>query len=75
MTKEYILNVNGEGFYIYEDSEKAAKGRFLMTCTDFANTRNEEYRNYWMNLYDMVLTGKYILTENFDFRGVRKINN
>lgn len=73
MTKEFIININGEGFYIYSNSKDEALMIFQNMCKKYSNTSNINYKKYWNDIIESLISNKYILTENLNFDGVRKI--
>lgn len=73
MTKEFILHINGEGFYIYGKTEDEALTIFVNMCQKHKQTNNNNYMSYWSNLISHVKSRNFIITENLDFEGVRKI--
>lgn len=71
--KEYILLVVNNVFRIYAHNQKEAISIFGKACAEFRNTDNKHYQEYWDNLRGLMLADKYIIIENTDFRGIRKV--
>lgn len=73
VVREYIMNISDKTFRIYDENEKSARKKFALLCTEYANTDNEQYRDYWLNLWELTLAGEYMMYENPDFKGVRMV--
>ena len=70
---EYLLIANDEIFRVYAPNEKLALDTFKRACVRFSDTKNEEFKIYWNNLFDAVQRNNYTIIQNSDFIGVRKV--
>ena len=68
--------MNNDVYCVYARDEPEAKEIFINHCEHYATvSRKKEYREYWEAIHDIVISKKLIITENFDFNGVRRILN
>lgn len=74
--REYIINLNNDGFCIYAKTIEEAVSIFENYCYKYSKeSNNRDFREYWSELYDVMKRKKYIIVENYDFYGVRRILN
>lgn len=71
--KEYIIIVNNETFRVYSDNKINAIKTLLSVCIKYADTENEKYRKYWLDIHQYIKEESCIVMENEDFCGVRKV--
>lgn len=71
--REFILSANNKMWRIYGTSEQDAKLRFLTLCRKNSDTNNDEYRNHWTKIHNLILEGQYVQIENEDFKCAREI--
>ena len=71
--KEFMLIVNSDVWRVYAKDETNAKKRFLSMCSKYSQTSNEEHQVYWTKIHNEVLSGKFMMVENTDFNGVRRV--
>lgn len=72
---EYLLILKGgnEIYRVYSANEQVAINTFKNACENYAMTKNKEWQNHWINLYNTVSRGEYTLLKCDDFIGVRKV--
>lgn len=74
MTKKYLLMIGTDTYEIYIEKDQEPLETFLKECNYHLNNSNKEsFKKHWLELIDLLNQKQYVLTEHFDFRGVKKI--
>lgn len=73
MTKEFIIAIGGDTYLVYAN-ERNPIDVLLDECNYHLNNSNKDmYQSHWKKIIKLIKKSDYTITENFDFRGVRKI--
>lgn len=70
---EYIIFIKNEIYRIYAPNEHQAINRFKTACLKYRFTENKGYQEYWDMLMNAADDKDFIIMQNTDFYGIRKI--
>lgn len=65
--------ISDDIFRVYAPNETMAETVFASACKVYANTNNEDFKDYWNDLHEKLSKKQYKIIHNIDFIGVRKI--
>ena len=75
MINEYIFQFANDVYQVYSNNQEDAKNKLFQFCMSHNKTGSPSNRIYWIELANEILNNNFIITENFDFAGIKRIIN
>lgn len=72
--REFIIIINkSEVFLVHNESKDGA----LQMLYDYAykHSDGEKYKEYWTMVMDAISNDNFIISENYDYCGIKKLTN